>query len=43
MLVLVMSAGPMRELFTKYPVITAIVIWAALILAMWLVPSDPHL
>ena len=39
----VRGAGPMRKLFAKYPVITVIVIWAALILAMWLVPSDPHL
>jgi hypothetical protein len=33
----------MGKLFTKYPVTTLIVIWAALIMAMWLAPSDPRL
>jgi hypothetical protein len=33
----------MGKLFNKYPVTTLIVIWATLIMAMWLAPSDPRL
>jgi hypothetical protein len=35
--------APMGKLFNKYPVTTLIVIWATLIMAMWLAPSDPRL
>jgi len=30
----------MRKLFSKYPVTTLLLIWAGLVLAMWLLPSD---
>ena len=33
----------MRKLFNNYPAATLIVIWSALILAMWLVPTNPRL
>lgn len=32
----------MRDLMAKYPVLMLVLIWATLLLAMWIVPSDPR-